>query len=73
MFAQNINLVLLFNVYVGARVYMHSFQDLSIRPSISEHPYYWHSQKRRRRRESIAYKERQKEREKKLVDKSMSN
>jgi hypothetical protein len=26
-------------------VYAHSSQDLSIEPSINEHPHYWHSEK----------------------------
>jgi hypothetical protein len=47
-----------FNAYVGyTHVYAHSSQDLSIEPSINEHPHYWHSQKKEDEAEETAEEE----------------
>jgi hypothetical protein len=68
-FAHNIKLLLLFNANVRARVCAHSSQDLSIEPSINEHPRYWHRQKKKGKC-SI---QRKRVRGKTVVDKSMPN
>jgi hypothetical protein len=50
-------------------MYAHSSQDLSIEPSINEHPHYWHNQKKREKcgvQKKIV-------RGKVVVDKSMPN